>query len=116
MKIAVLGHGTVGSGVCEILLSRAREISSAAGKPVELGPVLDIREPENVPYSEKFIKDFSAVLSDPEIGIVAECIGGLEPAYSYIKSPLECGKRRRYLKQGTGCGKGCGTSEHRPCS
>ncbi len=92
MKIAVLGHGTVGSGVCEILLSRAREISSAAGKPVELGPVLDIREPENVPYSEKFIKEFSAVLSDPEIGIVAECIGGLEPAYSYIKSALECGK------------------------
>ena len=92
MKIAVLGHGTVGSGVCEILLNRAREISSAAGKPVELGPVLDIREPENVPYSEKFIKDFSAVLSDPEIGIVAECIGGLEPAYSYIKSALECGK------------------------
>ena len=92
MKIAVLGHGTVGSGVCEILLNRAREISSAAGKPVELGPVLDIREPENVPYSEKFIKDFSAVLSDPEIGIVAECIGGLEPAYSYIKSALESGK------------------------
>ncbi|MBQ3502024.1 MAG: homoserine dehydrogenase [Oscillospiraceae bacterium] len=92
MKIAVLGHGTVGSGVCEILLNRASDVSSAAGKPVELGPVLDIREPENVPYSEKFIKNFSAVLSDPEIGIVAECIGGLEPAYSYIKSALECGK------------------------
>ena len=92
MKIAVLGHGTVGSGVCEILTQRNREVSSAAGKPVELGYVLDIKSLENVPYSDKITKDFSAVLSDPEVGIVAECIGGLEPAYSYIKSALENGK------------------------
>ncbi len=88
----MLGHGTVGSGVCEILLQRKAEISSAAGKPVELGYVLDIKDIGEVPYSEKFTKDFSAVLSDPEVGIVAECIGGLEPAYSYIKSALENGK------------------------
>lgn len=92
MKIAVLGHGTVGSGVCEILWNKKSEVSSAAGKPLELGYVLDIKEPEGVPYSEKFKKDFSAVLSDPEVGIVAECIGGPEPAYSYIKAALENGK------------------------
>lgn len=92
MKIAVLGHGTVGSGVCEILWNKNFEVSSAAGKPVELGYVLDIKELENVPYSEKYTKDFSAILSDPEVGTVAECIGGLEPAYSYIKSALENGK------------------------
>ena len=92
MKIAVLGHGTVGSGVCEILWNKKSEVSSAAGKPIELGYVLDIKELENVPYSEKYTKDFSAVLSDPEVGIVAECIGGLEPAYSYIKAALESGK------------------------
>ena len=92
MKIAVLGHGTVGSGVCEILWNKNSEVSSAAGKPVELGYVLDIKELENVPYSEKYTKDFSAILSDPEVGTVAECIGGLEPAYSYIKSALENGK------------------------
>ncbi|MBR6656954.1 MAG: homoserine dehydrogenase [Oscillospiraceae bacterium] len=92
MKIAVLGHGTVGSGVCEILWNKNSEISSAAGKPIELGYVLDIKELENVPYSEKYTKDFSAILSDPEVGTVAECIGGLEPAYSYIKSALENGK------------------------
>ncbi|MBE6899933.1 MAG: homoserine dehydrogenase [Ruminococcaceae bacterium] len=92
MKIAVLGHGTVGSGVCEILWNKKSEVSSAAGNPLELGYVLDIKEPEGVPYSEKFKKDFSAVLSDPEVGIVAECIGGLEPAYSYIKAALENGK------------------------
>ena len=92
MKIAVLGHGTVGSGVCEILWNKNFEVSSAAGKPVELGYVLDIKELENVPYSEKYTKDFSAILSDPEVGTVAECVGGLEPAYSYIKSALENGK------------------------
>lgn len=92
MKVAVLGHGTVGSGVCEILWNRNSEVSSAAGKPVELGYVLDIKDLENIPYSDKIAKDFSAVLSDPEVGIVAECIGGLEPAYSYIKSALENGK------------------------
>lgn len=92
MKIAVLGHGTVGSGVCEILWNKNSEVSSAAGKTVELGYVLDIKELGNVPYSEKYTKDFSAILSDPEVGTVAECIGGLEPAYSYIKSALENGK------------------------
>ena len=92
MKIAVLGHGTVGSGVCEILWNKNSEVSSAAGKPIELGYVLDIKELGNVPYSEKYTKDFSAILSDPEVGTVAECIGGLEPAYSYIKSALENGK------------------------
>ena len=92
MKIAVLGHGTVGSGVCEILWNKKSEVSSAAGKPIELGYVLDIKELENVPYPEKYTKDFSAVLSDPEVGIVAECIGGLEPAYSYIKAALKSGK------------------------
>ena len=92
MKVAVLGHGTVGSGVCEILWNRNSEVSSAAGKTVELGYVLDIKDLGNVPYSDKIAKDFSAILSDPEVGIVAECIGGLEPAYSYIKSALESGK------------------------
>lgn len=92
MKVAVLGHGTVGSGVCEILWNRNSEVSSAAGKTVELGYVLDIKDLGSVPYSDKIAKDFSAILSDPEVGIVAECIGGLEPAYSYIKSALENGK------------------------
>ncbi len=92
MKIAVLGHGTVGSGVCEILAEKRTEIAKAAGKEIELGYVLDIRDFDNIPYAEKFTKDFSAILADPEIGIVAEAMGGLEPAHSYIKAALESGK------------------------
>lgn len=92
MKIAVLGHGTVGSGVAEILLDRKEEVSSAAGKEIELGAVLDIKDFPGLPYSDKFVSDFEKILSDPEIKIVAEAMGGIEPAFTYVKSALESGK------------------------
>ena len=92
MKIAVLGHGTVGSGVAEILLDRKEEVSSAAGKKVELGAVLDIKDFPDLPYSDKFVSDFEKILNDPEIKIIAEAMGGIEPAFSYVKFALESGK------------------------
>lgn len=92
MKIAVLGHGTVGSGVAEILTERKTEVSSAAEKEIELGAVLDIKIFSGLSYSDKFVTDYSEILDDPEIGIVAEAIGGTEPAFSYIKSALKKGK------------------------
>ncbi|MBQ4118628.1 MAG: homoserine dehydrogenase, partial [Oscillospiraceae bacterium] len=92
MKIAVLGHGTVGSGVAEILTERKTEVSAAAEKEIELGAVLDIKNFSGLSYSDKFVTDYSEILDDPEIGIVAEAIGGTEPAFSYIKSALKKGK------------------------
>lgn len=92
MKIAVLGHGTVGSGVAEILLDRKEEVSFAAGKEIELGAVLDIKDFPDLPYSDKFVSDFEKILNDPEIKIIAEAMGGIEPAFSYVKSALESGK------------------------
>lgn len=92
MKIAVLGHGTVGSGVAEILLEKKAEVSSAAGKEIELGAVLDIKKFDNLPYSDKFVSGFDEILNNPEIEIIAEAMGGIEPAFSYAKSALEKGK------------------------
>lgn len=92
MKVAVLGHGTVGSGVAEILIERADEISAAAEKDVSLGAVLDIKNFPDLPYSEKFVSSFNEILSDGEIKIVAEAMGGIEPAFSYVKAALEKGK------------------------
>ena len=92
MKIAVLGHGTVGSGVAEILTECKTEVSAAAEKEIELGAVLDIKNFSGLSYSDKFVTDYSKILDDPEIGIVAEAIGGTEPAFSYIKSALKKGK------------------------
>ena len=92
MKIALLGHGTVGSGVAEIIVNQNAAVSAAAGKDIELGYVLDLKSFEGLSYSDKFTKDFSEILSDPEVKIVAEAMGGIEPAYSYIKAALENGK------------------------
>ncbi|MBR5309809.1 MAG: homoserine dehydrogenase [Oscillospiraceae bacterium] len=92
MKIAVLGHGTVGSGVAEILLDKKSSVSSSAGKEIELGAVLDIKKFDNLSYSDKFVSDFSKILDDPEIEIIAEAMGGIEPAFTYAKSALERGK------------------------
>lgn len=92
MKIAVLGHGTVGSGVAEILLEKKAEVSFAAGKEIELGAVLDLKKFEDLSYSDKFVSCYDDILSDPEINIVAEAMGGIEPAFSYAKAALEKGK------------------------
>ena len=92
MKVAVLGNGTVGSGVAEILLDKKAEVSSAAEEEVELGAVLDIKSFPNLPYSNLFVSDFKEILANDDIKIVAEAMGGTEPAYTYVKSALECGK------------------------
>lgn len=92
MKIALLGCGTVGSGVAEILLNRNSEVSSAAGKPLELGYILDRRDLNEACCSAVFTKDFSEILADDEVGIIVEAMGGIDPAYSYIKAALESGR------------------------
>lgn len=88
-KIAVLGHGIVGSGVCEILCQKSQDIEKACGKRLELGYVIDLKNFENLSYSDKFVKDYSTVLDDDSVGVVVEAIGGTDFAYSYVKSALE---------------------------
>lgn len=92
MKTALLGHGTVGSGVAEILLYSAEKVAADAGRPIELKYILDLREFPDLPYSDRFVKDFSVIENDPEISVVIEAIGGLFPAYDFVKRALESGK------------------------
>lgn len=92
VKVAVLGHGTVGSGVVELLLKNSKSITARAGQEIEVKYVLDIRDFPDSPYSEKFTKDFQLILNDPEISIVAEVMGGLSPAFEYVRALLESGK------------------------
>ena len=91
-KVAVLGHGVVGSGVVELFHKNKHSIESKAGKPMEVKYILDIRDFPNLPYSDRFTKDFQVILNDPEISVVAEVMGGLSPAFDYVKSLLEHGK------------------------
>ena len=92
MKIAILGYGVVGSGVVELLFKNADSISNNAKENIEVKYIVDIRDFPNDPHKDLFIKDFEQVLHDDEIDTVVEVIGGLNPAYSFVKRSLGAGK------------------------
>ncbi len=90
--IGILGHGTVGSGVAEVLLRNGNGIEKKTGTVLTIKKIFDRNSFPDLPYSHLFTRDISEVLDDPEIDIVVETMGGLEPAYSYTKRALESGK------------------------
>ncbi len=89
-KIAILGYGTVGSGVYEIF--QDSDFSKKIGESVEVSKILDIREFPSHPNPGLFTKDFNDILNDAEISVVCETMGGLHPAYEFTKALLEAGK------------------------
>ena len=89
---AVMGYGTIGSGVAEILEQNRKEIALAAGEEIALKYVLDLREFPDSPVADKVIHDFGILLEDPEVTVVVETMGGLNPAYPFAKACLEAGK------------------------
>lgn len=91
-KAAILGHGVVGSGVAELLIGHADRIAGRAGEPIEVKYILDIREFPELSYADRFTRDFEQIVSDPEVGIVIEVIGGLHPAYDFVARALREGK------------------------
>lgn len=91
-KIAVLGHGVVGSGVCEVVASNQESIIRRAGQPIEIKRILDLREFDDLDYSDKFTKNFDDILNDDEISVVVEVMGGVSPAYEFAVSLLKKGK------------------------
>ncbi len=91
-KIAILGYGVVGSGVYEVIRTNAQSITRRCGKEIDIKYILDIRDFDNHPEKELFTKDFEKILSDSEVDIVAEVIGGLTPAYDFTKRALLAGK------------------------
>lgn len=92
IAIAVLGHGTVGSGVLEVFNKNHASIIQKAGEDMEIRYVLDKRDFPEVPYHDKFVKDFNVILNDPEVRVVVEVMGGLNPAYDFVRRCLEAGK------------------------
>ena len=71
LKAAIMGFGTVGSGVYEILEKNADVVSNNARQPIEVKYILDLRDFPQYPFQEKFVKDFSVIENDPEVAIVA---------------------------------------------
>ena len=91
-KIAVLGYGTVGSGVVEVLTKNSKLINNKAKEEIEVKYVLDLRDFPGDPIQEKIVHDFDVILKDPEVRVVVEVMGGLHPAYEFTKAALEEGK------------------------
>ena len=91
-KIAILGFGTVGGGVLEVLRRNAASVSRRAGQPVEVKYILDIRDFSNHPDAALFVQSIDTILADPEIKVVVETIGGTKFDYPYVRKALESGR------------------------
>ncbi|OUO69046.1 homoserine dehydrogenase [Anaerotruncus colihominis] len=92
IQFAVLGYGTVGSGIVEVFFRNRESLEKKAGVPLGLKYILDVREFPDSPYKDLFVKDFDTILNDASVGVVAEVIGGVEPALTFTKACLERGK------------------------
>ena len=108
-QIAVLGYGVVGSGVVELFYQNQEKIEKNTGYPMDIKYILDLRTFEGDPYADKVVHDINVILQDPEVGYVAECMGGVNPAFEFVSSCLKAGKsvstsNSSWLqKKGTSC-------------
>ena len=92
INIAVLGYGTVGSGVVEVIRTNHELINKRAGEEIKIRYVLDLREFPGDPVEEILVHDFEQIVNDPEVKIVVEVMGGTGAAYTFTKRALEAGK------------------------
>lgn len=92
VNIAVLGYGTVGSGVVEVVNTNGARISQRIGDELNIKYVLDLKDFPGDPVQEKIVHDFEKIIEDEEVQIVVEVMGGIEPAYTFVKRSLQAGK------------------------
>ena len=92
IKIAILGYGTIGSGVVEVLRTNRESIAKRAGSEIGVKYILDLRDFPGDPMQEKVVHDYEVIANDPEVQVVVEAMGGVEPAYTFVKRALLAGK------------------------
>ena len=92
MYAAIMGYGTIGSGVAEILEGSREKVAKGAGQEIALKYVLDLREFPDSPVADRIIHDFEKIEKDPQVRLVVEAMGGLNPAYPFVKACLNAGK------------------------
>ncbi len=92
VKIAVLGYGTVGSGIVEVIKTNQDMVDKKAGDEIDVKYILDLRDFPGDPYENLVVHDVEVILNDPEVQVVAEAMGGVEPAYTFTKRALSSGK------------------------
>lgn len=92
VKTAILGFGVVGSGVWKVITENQEILSKKLGDPIEIAHVLDLRDFEGHPVQSVLTKEIQDILSDDQVEVVVECMGGLHPAYDFVRASLEAGK------------------------
>ncbi len=92
VNVAILGYGTVGSGVFKIINENNSHISRRAGEDIRVKYVLDLRDFPGDPVEEVLVHDVDIIMQDEEVNVVVEVMGGIEPAYTFVKRALDCGK------------------------
>ena len=92
ISVAIMGHGTVGSGVAEILTKHKQKLFKAVGEELYVKHILDLREFPDSPLADRFTKDFEDIVNDIEVRVVVEVMGGTNPAYDFVKRCLQAGK------------------------
>lgn len=92
MKVAIMGYGTIGSGVAKVLDTNNSIIKERLGEPLEIKYILDLRDFPGDPHADCFVKDYKEIAKDKEVKVVVETMGGVEPAFTFVKAMLESGK------------------------
>lgn len=92
INVAVLGYGTVGSGVVEVIEKNKDMVNKKSAQELEVKYILDLRDFPGDPYEDKVIHDFNTILHDDSVTIVCETMGGVGAAYQFTKQALERGK------------------------
>ncbi|HHV32281.1 MAG TPA: homoserine dehydrogenase [Clostridiales bacterium] len=92
VEIAVMGYGVVGSGVVEVLTNHTESIAKRAKEEIRIKYILDLKDFPGSPFADRFTKSFDTILQDPDVKIVVEVMGGLNPSFDYVKRCLESGK------------------------
>lgn len=92
LNVSVLGYGTVGSGVVEVLTTNRESIAMKAGQEINVKYILDLRDFPGDPHEDKVVHDFNTIVNDADVQIVVETMGGVKPAYDFVKACLEAGK------------------------
>ena len=96
IQIAIMGLGTVGTGVAKVVAENARQIERKLGEPLQVKTIL-VRHFKDGPYRQLMTDDFTKIEEDHAIRVVVETIGGLHPAYEYVRAALESGRCARYV-------------------
>ena len=92
VKVAVLGYGTVGSGIVEVIKTNQEAINQKTEDEMDVKYILDLRDFPGDPYEDLVVHDVDVIMNDPDVKVVAEAMGGVEPAYTFTKRALMAGK------------------------